>query len=84
MRFASPNGNRRRYLLYSLHMQIKNWEYKAGVLFRRRVVLHAPCLELINDYSYVSVILQSVAEISRDFSFAHEFLDQIRIDIFLL
>jgi len=62
-RFASPNGNRFWYLLCSLHMQIKNWEYKAGVLFRRRVVLHVPCLELINDYSYISMILQSVAKI---------------------
>jgi len=82
MHFASPNGNRRRYLLCSLHMRIKNWEYKAGVLFRRRVVLLAPCLELINDYSYG---LRDITECRRDFSsrFLHEFLDQIRVDISL-
>lgn len=52
MHFASPNGNRRQYLLCSLHMRIKNLEYKLSVFFCRRVVLLVPCLELINDYSY--------------------------------
>lgn len=32
--------------------RVKNWKYKAGVLFCRWVVLLASCLELINDHSY--------------------------------
>lgn len=55
-------------------MRIKNWEYKSGVLFRRRVVLLAPCSELINDYSYGP---RDIAERRRDFSrilSAREFL----------
>lgn len=67
MHCASSNGNRRRYLLCSLHMRVKNREYKSGVLFRRRVVLLASCLELINDYSYAPRETH-IAEISRDFS----------------
>lgn len=83
LRVTAYGNHTASYLLCSLHMRIKNWEYKVGVLFRRRVVLLAPCLELINDYSYGP---HDIAERRRDFSrflFAHEFLDKIRIDSFL-